>query len=218
MPWIQPVPVNSMAVHLPIRCHCGNVRAHAHIGHHPVGRVVCYCRDCRMFAHFLTRGNTILDAHGGTEVVPMSQGRLRFEAGGEQLACIRLTARGTLRWYAGCCNTPIGNIPSTRQLPYLGLIHACIDYAAAGRTPEALLGPITRRIHGRNLQDGGNAIGADEGIPPGILIRLAWRVFVWRLRGDQRHSPFYAPATGEPLKTPRILGADERAALTTSRT
>ena len=70
-----------------------------------------------MFAHFLERAEDVLDGYGGTEVLQLSQGRLRLERGSDRLACLRLTPRGLLRWYAGCCDTPIGNVPAQRRLP-----------------------------------------------------------------------------------------------------
>ncbi len=202
-----------MANTLPIRCHCGSVRASADIDHHHTRRAVCYCRDCRMFAHFLERADAILDRHGGTEVVQMSQGRLRLEAGRDRLACMRLSPGGLLRWYAGCCRTPIGNIPANRHLPYLGLVDACIDYQASGDTPESLLGPIDCRVNAHDPEVRRMYVDAHEGIPPGTLVRVASRVLGWRLRGDHHHSPFFDPTSGLPITEPRILTANERAAL-----
>lgn len=198
---------------LPIRCDCGGIRAHADLRDHHAQRAVCYCRDCRMFAHFLERGDTILDAHGGTEVVQMSQARLRFETGRDRLACMRLTRRGLLRWYAGCCNTPIGNIPALRDLPYLGLIHGCIDYAATGHTPDAAVGPIACRMNAHDLTVPAREIDAHQGMPLRALIPVALRVLGWRVRGDPRRSPFFDTASAAPIADPRVLHPDEREVL-----
>ncbi len=169
-----------------------------------------------MFAHVLKRADAILDRHGGTEVVQMSQGRLRFEAGHERLACMRLTANGLLRWYAGCCHTAIGNIPANRHLPYLGLIHTCIDHRTAGHSPESLLGPIDCRVNAHDPELRRMYVDAHERIPARTLIRMAARALGWRLHGDHLHSPFFDPDCGAPITKPRILGADERAALAAS--
>lgn len=50
-------------VDLPLRCSCGALRGVLR-GMSPArgNRVVCYCRDCQAFAHFLDR-DEILDAH-----------------------------------------------------------------------------------------------------------------------------------------------------------
>lgn len=166
-----------------------------------------------MFAHFLERADTILDPHGGTEVLQMSQARLRFETGRDRMACMRLTERGLLRWYAGCCNTPIGNIPAHRRLPYLGLINGCIDYGAAGHTPDSALGPIACRVNAHDLAIPARDIDAHDGIPLRALLPVAVRVLGWSLRGDPRRSPFFETATGTPIVTSRVLSPDERAQL-----
>lgn len=202
-----------MADSLPIRCDCGHLRARAELHEHRARRAVCYCRDCRIFAYFLERADTILDRHGGTEVVQMSQGRLRFEAGHERLACMRLTPKGLLRWYAGCCNTPIGNVPPNRHIPYLGLVHTCIDSGAAGPTPASLLGPVDCRVHAHDPQVRRTYTDAHTGIPPAALIRVASSILGWRLNGDHRHSPFFDPVSGAPVTESRILSRNERAAL-----
>ncbi len=52
-------------------------------------------------------------------------------------------AKGLMRWYASCCNTPIGNTMATSAMPFIGLIHACID------APTGALGPIRGRAFAR---------------------------------------------------------------------
>jgi len=71
-------------------------------------RCVCYCRDCQAFAHFLGKVDAILDERGGSEIIQVLPRNLTFTQGIELLACMRLTEKGLLRWYAACCNTPIG--------------------------------------------------------------------------------------------------------------
>lgn len=198
---------------LPIRCDCGHVHGHVDLRDHDARRAVCYCRDCRMFAHFLKRADTVLDRHGGTEVAQISQGRLRFDAGREHLACMRLTPKGILRWYTACCLTPIGNVLANRHLPYLGLIHTCIDFEACVAPMESILGSIDCRIHTHDPELRRRYTNAHATIPPTLLIRTGMRVLGWRLRGDHRDSPLFERESGRPIATPRILDADEWAAL-----
>lgn len=172
-------------------------------------RAVCYCRDCRMFAHFLGRAETILDRHGGTEALLLSQARLRIDRGHERLACMRLTPRGLLRWYTTCCQTPLGNVLAQRRLPYLGLLHAGIDYDALGATPDQVHGPVGVRIHGRHIEGAADAPAAARGIPLGAALALGARVLGWSVRGDHRRSPLFDPATGAPVAEPRVLTTAE---------
>ena len=127
-----------MPADVPLRCACGTVRGVAR-GLSPTRghRVVCYCDDCQRFAHFLGAAQTILDPHGGTDIFQTSPARLEITAGGDLLACLRLRPRSNvLRWYAGCCRTPIGNTPADPRFVLVGVIHACMDFAAVGRTRD----------------------------------------------------------------------------------
>jgi hypothetical protein len=80
-------------------------------------RGVCYCKDCQAFAHFLGKDGETLDERGGTDVTQVLPKNIAFTQGTEILACIRLTEKGLLRWYAGCCNTPVVNTQGARGSP-----------------------------------------------------------------------------------------------------
>jgi len=109
----------------PLRCHCGALQGHV-APSAGATRAVCYCKDCQAYAHFLgTRG--ITDRSGGTEVVASLPKSVHFTAGLEKLACVSLSERGLLRWYASCCSTPIGNTPRSPGVPYVGIIHCCLE-------------------------------------------------------------------------------------------
>src|SRR5690554_6746798 len=100
----------------PIRCSCGAVKGTLR---RPgaAGHAICYCNDCQAFARFLGKSVEVLDAQGGTEIIQIQPGQLNFSRGTEQLACMRLTDKGLLRWYTRCCNTPLGNTSPNRKLP-----------------------------------------------------------------------------------------------------
>src|SRR5512138_1141593 len=98
-----------------LKCSCGRVKgviADAVVANHGV----CYCRDCQAFAHFLGRPREILDERGGSDIVQVLPRWVTFTAGIGSLACMRLTPKGLLRWYAPCCNTPIGNTLATPKV------------------------------------------------------------------------------------------------------
>lgn len=199
-----------MPTDLPIRCFCGTLCGTAHgVSSDRGNRVVCYCDDCQSFAHFLGRGDEILDAHGGTDIFQMSPARLQITEGADHLACMRLRPRGLLRWYSDCCKTPIGNTLPTRHVPVVGLIHSCIDHAADGRPFDATLGPVRARVHGRFAKGDRTGLAAYDRAPVSMLLRVAGMLLMWRLRGDHNHSPFFEARTGEPSATPRILSEHE---------
>ena len=108
-----------------LRCRCGKLRGR--IGPlRPASLLVCYCRDCQAFAHFLERSDEILDAAGGTTVVQTVPAHIRLEQGRSELACIRLGPRGLLRWYARCCHTAIACTPVNPKFTLVSLLGDCL--------------------------------------------------------------------------------------------
>lgn len=195
---------------LPIRCSCGRLRGVAR-GVSPLlgNRVICYCGDCQSFAHFLGRGNEILDPRGGTEIFQTSPARIQILQGCERLACMRLTPKGLLRWYADCCQTPIGNTAITREIPFVGLIWMCFDTRSIGLTRDEALGPVRAHVNtrGSKLDAAGRRVRTSGALPS--LVRFARLILRARLRGDQKESPFFDKRTAEPSKSPRVLAEDE---------
>jgi hypothetical protein len=90
-------------------------------------RAVCHCADCQAYAHLLGEPSTVLDETGGTDIVASPAGTVRITAGADQLACLSLSPRGLLRWYARCCRTPVANTPRDARLPYAGLVHTILE-------------------------------------------------------------------------------------------
>ena len=190
---------------LGLRCRCGTVRGVARdVTPSKINHCFCYCDDCQAFAHFLGRADDVLDAHGGSEVVQMSQANVRFTAGADKIAAIRLTDKGLVRWYAGCCRTPIGNTLATSALPFVGVLRVFID------APQAALGPIRGRGWAKSAK-GGRAAVPKDGLPDVIMVaRVFAKLIGWRLRGAHKRSALFDRTTGRPLAEPRVLDAAER--------
>lgn len=195
---------------LTLRCRCGafigtatQVSAKAGI------RGVCYCDDCQAFARYLDADGTTLDAQGGTDIFQMSPARLTVAQGLERLACVKVTPKGPLRWYADCCRAPIGNTAPTRQLPIVGMILSSVQ--ARPQELDKVLGPVQARVMVRYAK----GVVADsaptyDGFPPSHIARMLWKILVWRIGGDHRRSPFFDSSTGKPITSPRLLDANER--------
>lgn len=191
-----------------LRCSCGKLQGEVD-PRQVAARAVCHCRDCQAFARFLGREADVLDAAGGTEVAAALPSSVRFMSGLEHLSCMSLSPRGLYRWYASCCNTPIGNTPREATTPYVGLIRACLD-----APPEMLDRQLGRS---RIMVQTGSALAP---VKP-TLLRTAWAVakiggmiLRARLTGRYRDNPFFQPGAAAPLREPRVLTRDERAALT----
>jgi len=200
-----------MSTDLKIACTCGAVRA---VARGILGKqgchAVCYCDDCQAFAHFLGRAEQILDPHGGTQIFQMSPASLVMEAGTDQIACMRLSPRGLFRWYTRCCNTPIGNTLPTGKIPFVGLIHLCIQRPVGDESLEAALGPVRVRVHQRFARGGPATVPASPESFVFTTLRIVGLLLKWRLRGDQHRSAFFDSTTGNAAATPRVLTAAER--------
>jgi hypothetical protein len=109
-----------------------------------------------------------------------------------------------IRWYASCCRTPIGNTLATTAMPFVGVIKAFID------APSTALGPLRGRSFAKSAKGGRVAVSKD-GLPELVMIaRVLAKVLRWRLRGDQRRSPLFDAATGQPRVAARVLETAER--------
>jgi hypothetical protein len=195
----------------PIQCRCGKLQGSLERAA-GVQRCICYCADCQAFARYLGRDAEVLDAAGGTDIVQTLPKYLTFTSGTEHLACMRLTPNGLLRWYAACCNTPIGNTPANAKLSFVGLIHNCL----AGE-PDALdeaFGPVRMRVNTKHAT--GPVQPKAMGLSAGILRSLAMLLKA-RCDGSYKHTPFFLPDSNTPIAAPRVLSREERHAVRQAR-
>jgi hypothetical protein len=187
---------------LPIACDCGALRGHVDEDtRRSSNHLVCLCESCQRFAGTLDRPD-VLDAHGGTELVQLRAARVHFDSGRDQLACLRITEGGPLRWYAACCGTPIANTGSAQALAFAGLFRACIR--VDDETLVAAVGPVRMRVNARDAKQGPvEGPGVHAGFPAAVFLWLVPRLIGWRLSGAHRDSPFFDRETGAPVATPR---------------
>ncbi len=196
-----------------MRCECGSVRGTLHaVSPSRVVRAVCYCDDCQAFAHYLGRADAVLDDYGGTTIFQVSPSRLTIAEGEQHLACVRLTGRNLLRWYAACCGTPIGNTPGSHKLHFLGLIHAFLDLSDPEVAVDKALGPVRSRAFKKFATGDTSVIIAmpEQGLP--FLLGGVRRILGALLTGAYRVTPFF-DGSGKPVAAPRSLSREERSRL-----
>jgi hypothetical protein len=196
----------------PLRCQCGQlqgqVRVDARLNHG-----VCSCRDCQAFAHFLGQADAVLDGQGGTEIVATLPQNVRFTQGASQLACMRLSPNGLLRWYARCCNTPIGNTPPGYKLHFVGLVHTCLKGGASANGTDAInasFGPVRMHVHtkfAKNTPAGKPASMVASSVTS--VLGFMRHVLRARLDGSYTTTPFFS-AAGEVAVVPTVVSAAER--------
>ena len=190
------------------QCRCGQVTGEVADTRSAL-HAVCYCRDCQAYAHHLGQADAVLDALAGTEVVGTHARNVSLTGGTDQLACVSLTGKGLLRWYARCCHTPLANTGRDWRMPYVGLVHSCLR--PLGSEP---LGPPAFQPVQMHLE----TAGARGGKPPALggwrqaraLLGFMPRIAASRLTGSYRRTPFFDGA-GVPVAAVQVLSPAEHA-------
>jgi hypothetical protein len=195
------------AMSIPMQCRCGKLQGELD----PRGvaaRAVCYCKDCQAYAQFLGVESEVLDAAGGTEVAAALPSAVRFTAGLEHLGCMSLSPRGIYRWYATCCRTPVGNTPRDPKTPYVGLIRACL--AAPPETLDRQLGRSHIVVQTASARSPVKSTPLRTAF---AVAKIGSMLLGARIKGSYRTNPFFQPGGSVPVRAPRVLTREERAAL-----
>lgn len=190
-----------------IQCQCGKFRARLKaFPNGTPGRLVCYCDDCQMYLRHLKRTD-LLDANGGTEVIPAYPVDVEVLLGPEHLRCTRLSPTGTFRFSTSCCNTPIVNTRPGR--PWAGFLR-CV-YTAAGDTQklDQVLGPVRSRIMGCYAQ-GTPPAGTPKKFDLKAVLTVMPFMLKGKLLGKYRPSPFFAKDGVTAIAVPYVLNEAKR--------
>ncbi len=191
----------------PLRCQCGTLRGH--VSHtESVCRGICYCKDCQAYAHFLGKPGEILDEMGGSDVIATLPQHVTFTQGMEQLTCMSLSSRGMLRWYASCCNTPIGNTARDFKVSHVGLLHNCLQEPSASL--DSAFGPVRMKVGMKSAKGKPKGMAVSTTV---ALLGFMGRLIRTRLNGGYKITPFFNPDEGTPRVHPKVLTPDERARL-----
>ena len=177
-----------------LQCRCGAIRWSI-AADAPGTHVECYCADCQTFARHLGAETDYLDAAGGTEVFQTLPHHVRFTQGSENLRLLRLGPKGLLRWYAGCCGTPVANTMSSPSFPFVGMIL---------RPGQSGFGPVLTHANTASARTPVRSTGLARAVL-GLLARTA----AAKLTGKGGTAPFFT-ADGKPSAEARILTLDER--------
>jgi hypothetical protein len=196
-----------MSQNVELRCRCGKVRGHvADATPRTVNRVVCYCDDCQAYAHAIACAD-LLDAHGGSDVVQVAPASLTFTQGLEQIACLRLSPKGLYRWYARCCNTPLGNTVKP-AVPFVGILVQAFEQG--GARADDLFGKPIGAVQGKFALGEPPAGSTKLNLP--LIARAVRKVLGWKFAGRVWPHPFF-----QPKDTPRypvtVLSREQRDAL-----
>jgi len=188
------------------RCRCGEVRGTVtNASPQTVNRVICYCADCQPFAHQLGRAD-LLNKNGGSDIVQIAPAAVSFTTGQDRIVGLRLTPKGLYRWYANCCNTPIGNTMGP-SLPFVGLLAQSFDPPR----PDDFFGAPMAEIFGKCAV--GEPPPGSTRFNPAMFFRAIGKVIGWRLGGKTWPHPFFARDTRTPLYPLTVISQERREAL-----
>lgn len=169
------------------------------------------CVDCQTFARWLGTEENILDEVGGTDLYQTTPARVRITEGHDKIRCARLSPKGTLRFYASCCRTPIANSAASPGMPFVSIYGAFSDHDAAGISRNDALGPVKLRIQAKGAT-GPAPAGSHETIGKGTLAGMAAGLLWDRVRGQHRPNPLRNDDGSLPHE-PEVVPKDERARL-----
>ncbi|WP_447755704.1 DUF6151 family protein [Sphingopyxis fribergensis] len=197
-----------MSSELSFACDCGAISgAILDVGPGQGDHVVCHCTNCQDLTRHLGHADRVLDAHGGSALYQSRCASLRIDTGRERLACVHLTDKPTLRWYASCCGMPLFNTYANGKLPYITTQLAACDPAKR----DTLVGPPRGHLF---TQDG---IGDTSALPKMSMGQLMRRFFPRMIRdllsGNRRRCPLFDAKTLEPIAKPHRLTGEEMLAL-----
>lgn len=129
-----------------------------------------------------------------------SQSQIKIDSGAQQIRCLRLTSKGLYRWYTDCCKTPIGNTLSS-GFPFIGVIH---NFMSIEGSRVTVLGTVRAYVQTKHARGTPNYPNASEKFPIGITLRILRKMLVWKVRGMNKPSVFFAQ-NGKASVKPIIL-------------
>lgn len=190
---------------LELGCRCGACALEIDLsGWGAASRVVCYCDDCQTAARALKAQADVLGPGSGTHIVQSTPDRVRILRGREHLAVLRLSPKGLMRWYAGCCDTPMCNTLPNLKLPFVGLV------IRPDRTPQiaAAVGKGCAHVFTTTARPRAEAPRKDVAFAAAGFAILR-RMLVALVAGRGGQSPF-RDAQGAPVAPVRVLTPEQR--------
>ncbi len=184
-----------------LSCNCSQVKAIVHdVSPGSGNRLTCYCDDCQSFAKQLNRADDVLDEYGGTDIYQVTPSQIEITHGIDNIRCLRLTSKGLYRWYAGCCNTPIGNTVSGK-MPFVGLIH---NFIVQDELLDSKIGPVLGPVFEKFATKPLPPLRSGQKSQWIMLLRMLGKILQWKIQGKERPNPFFN-SDNKPVCEPKIV-------------
>ena len=135
------------------------------------------------------------------DIVQIAPSDVTFKSGQEHLRVLRLYPSGLLRWYAGCCETPLFNTVATPKVGLIGMMTQRLadpDQAGPVRARAFVPHRSGKRRHKNMLR---------------LIIPFLRNTIARLISGAWRDTPFFDLETKRPIAKPTVLTEEERRAL-----
>lgn len=188
---------NFSLMQIGLKCNCWKVQGHtSNIDMKIWNRIICHCGDCQTFANYLGKEDAILDEYQGTDIFQMPLSDIHIDEGKEHIKAIHMRPKGLHRWYAGCCNTPIGNT----MKPWMNFMWVIHNFMDDEWTRDENLGPV------RGYAFLNAASNTSRKATPLIkmLPRMFLKMWSWKWRGRWKTTDFF-DSDWTPISEPLIL-------------
>ncbi|WP_143226530.1 DUF6151 family protein [Actibacterium pelagium] len=164
-------------------CKCGKVSGRvADVTAKNSVRLACSCKHCRAFAAYLGDAERSFQ-NDYVQLMQTQPWMISFESGKEYLRNLRLTAKGPLRWYASCCDTPLCNTLPRRFPPFVSILVA--NFARQDDLP-----PVTFHAFCDHLPEDQRVAPSGSSAFRKFVLQFLWRV-VQGLPFRFRQNPFF---------------------------
>lgn len=188
-------------------CRCGQTRLNIAVPAKSAGtRLRCYCADCQTAAHLHGDATDQLSDAGGTDIWQTTPDHLQITQGAEHLSIKRLSPKGLMRWYAGCCGTPMFNTLPNLKLPFVGAVLRQSQLA----TQDQTFGKVTCHAFVSGARPGQGAPAQDRGFKR-AGVSLMRRMALAFISGRARLSPL-RHADGTPIAPVDVITREARQA------
>ena len=184
-----------------LSCACGAVKGKLKVVEGSFFHVQCLCCDCQRFAAYLNNEDSIVDEHGGTELVQTYPAYLDITEGQENIGCVQLREKGLFRWHTTCCNRPLANTMNSSRVPFVGVFVKLMHFSDE-HTKRATLGPVTMKAFGKYAK-GEMPKDAHSKFPISYMLKIIGFMLKGMLGRKQSPSPFFNH--GQPVAKAKIL-------------
>lgn len=200
------------SLNLKLRCECGEVRGRLLVKSLEEGNnITCMCDDCQSFAHYLEKGQTILNENGGTPIFQVTPNKVEITKGKDKLTCMQLGPKGIKRWYTSCCKTPVANTLSAK-MAFNGIFHQMIDFNSMA--PEVAQSMSRFRNHCMgHFGKGELPANTSKKFPLGLTLKIMGTLLKGKVLKTYQPNAFFDIETGRPIQNPIIITKEERTKL-----